>query len=48
MVNYVENISKSGLSIYDLVNPENTQLYIPTYELETILKKAMSQQTVDK
>ena len=41
MVNYVENISKSGLSIYDLVNPENTQLYIPTYELETILKNSL-------
>ena len=41
MVNYVENISRSGLSIYDLVDPENTQLYIPTYELETILKNSL-------
>ncbi|WP_295996792.1 hypothetical protein [uncultured Veillonella sp.] len=41
MVNYVENISRSGLSIYEPVDPENTQLYIPTHELETILVNSL-------
>lgn len=37
MINYPFNISQSGLSIYDPINPTNQNLYIPTYELERIL-----------
>ncbi|WP_312643594.1 hypothetical protein [Hydrogenoanaerobacterium sp.] len=41
MPNYINNIRKSGISIYELVSPENKDLFIPTIELENILNKAL-------
>lgn len=37
MINYVQNIYDSGMSIYDPINPEDGKLFIPTYALEQIL-----------
>ena len=39
MINYVKNICNSNLSIYDPIDPENRELYIPTYALEQILSE---------
>ena len=41
MINYPENIFRSGLSIYAPINPEDPYLYIPTEDLETILSKTL-------
>ena len=41
MINYPENICRSGLSIYAPINPEDPYLYIPTEDLETILSKTL-------
>ena len=41
MINYKANICHSGLSIYDRINPSDTNLYIPTEELEIILSDAL-------
>lgn len=41
MTNYIDNIVKSGLSIYDCVSVDNTELYIPTENLTDILSKAL-------
>lgn len=41
MINYPFNISQSGLSIYDTINPANSNLYIPTDALEIILANHM-------
>ena len=41
MINYPENIFRSGLSIYAPINPEHPYLYIPTEDLETILSKTL-------
>ena len=38
-MDYVENIKKSGLTIYDFVSKDNNDLYIPIIELESILDK---------
>ncbi len=38
MINYQYNISSSKLSIYDLISPLNRDLYIPTTELQYILR----------
>lgn len=40
-MDYVENIKKSGLTIYDFVSKDNNDLYIPIIELESILDKGM-------
>ena len=37
MINYVQNIYDSGMSIYDPINPDDRDLFIPTYALERIL-----------
>lgn len=41
MTNYPLNIHQSGLSIYDPISPDNRNLYIPSYALESILSDAM-------
>ena len=41
MINYPANIYRSGLSIYDPVDPEDPYLYIPTEDLEAILSESM-------
>lgn len=41
MINYVKNITKSGISIYDKIDSTNPYIYIPTNELEYILSKAL-------
>ena len=35
-MNYVENIKKSGLTIYDFISKDDKDLYIPIDELEKI------------
>ena len=37
MPNYVQNITDSKISIYDHINPEDRNLYIPTFALERII-----------
>lgn len=37
MINYVQNIYDSGMSIYDPIDPDDRELFIPTYALERIL-----------
>lgn len=37
MINYVQNLYDSGMSIYDPIDPDNRELFIPTYTLERIL-----------
>lgn len=37
MPNYVQNITDSKISIYDHINPEDRDLYIPTFALEQII-----------
>lgn len=37
MFNYTQNIQNSGFSIYDVISPEDKDLYIPTPILEEIL-----------
>lgn len=41
MKNYPENIRRSGLSIYDPIDPGDRYLYIPTEDLEVILSESM-------
>lgn len=41
MVNYQENISNRGISIYDLVEPNDENLYIPINLLEQILSESL-------
>lgn len=41
MVDYIRNIEESRLSIYDYIDPDNRDLYIPTYALERILSDAL-------
>lgn len=41
MINYPENIRRSGLSIYDPIDPDDRYLYIPTEDLEAILSESM-------
>lgn len=41
MVDYVNNIRRSGLSIYDSISPADEHLYIPTPVLEEILNTAL-------
>lgn len=46
-MDYVENIKKSGLTIYDFISKEDKSLYIPINELESILDKGMRGFSVD-
>ena len=41
MINYALNISQSGLSIYDEIDPENNDLFIPLFALEKLLSDAL-------
>jgi len=41
MINYTLNIKNSGLSIYDEIDPENCELFIPLSVLERILSDAL-------
>lgn len=41
MINYPLNISRNNLSIYDVINPADPDLYIPTTALELILADHM-------
>ena len=41
MINYPQNIRESGLSIYDMIDPANTSLYIPIHALEHILSNSL-------
>lgn len=41
MIDYTHNITSSGLSIYDEINPSNTELFIPLYALEIILSNSL-------
>ena len=40
-MSYVNNISKSGFTIYDFISKDDKELYIPIKELESILDKGM-------
>jgi hypothetical protein len=42
MTDYAKNIANKGLSIYDEVDPTNSNLYIPTVALEYILSQALT------
>lgn len=44
---YIENIRKSGLTIYDFISKDDTELYIPINELERILDEGMRGFSVD-
>lgn len=46
-MNYVENIKKSGLTIYDFISKDDKDLYIPIEELERIIEKGMVGVSVD-
>ena len=37
VINYFQNIYDSGMSIYDSINPDDRNLFIPNYALEQIL-----------
>ncbi len=41
MIDYVDNIRKSGVTIYDSIDCSDTDLYIPIYELERILSEEL-------
>ena len=41
MIDYKDNIMNSNLSIYESIDPENENLYIPTKKLQSILKEAL-------
>ena len=41
MVDYISNIEESRLSIYNHIDPDDRDLYIPTYALERILSDAL-------
>ena len=41
MIDYPQNIRESGLTIYDMINPSNTSLYIPIHILEDILSASL-------
>lgn len=41
MIDYTKNISASGLTIYDPISYDNSQLYIPTKELESLLSNSI-------
>lgn len=41
MINYACNISKSGLSIYDNIDANDPNLFIPINDLESILANHM-------
>jgi len=41
MINYVQNIYHSGLSIYDTINPANQELFIPTHVLERLIAEKL-------
>ena len=41
MIDYVKNIQASQLTIYDHIDPENSNRYIPTSTLEEILSNAL-------
>jgi len=41
VIDYTRNITNSGLSIYDEINPDNAELFIPLYALERILTNAL-------
>lgn len=41
MINYQRNIAESGLTIYEIIDPNNETLYIPTEQLQAIIKAAM-------
>lgn len=41
MIDYIRNIKESHLSIYDNIDPEDRNLYVPTYALEKILSDAL-------
>lgn len=41
MIDYPQNIRESGLTIYDMINPANTSLYIPIHALEHILSDSL-------
>ena len=46
-MDYVGNIKKSGLTIYDFISKDDKELYIPNKELESILDKEMRGFSVD-
>ncbi len=46
-MDYVGNIKKSGLTIYDFISKDDKELYIPNNELESILDKEMRGFSVD-
>lgn len=41
MIDYQRNIAESGLTIYEIIDPNNETLYIPTEHLQAIIKTAM-------
>lgn len=41
MINYQKNISQSGMTIYEIIDPNNETLYIPAEHLQAIIKDAM-------
>lgn len=41
MIDYQRNISESGLTIYEIIDPNNETLYIPTARLQEMIKDAM-------
>lgn len=41
MINYQRNIAESGLTIYEIIDPNNETLYIPTQRLQAIIESGM-------
>ena len=41
MINYIQNIYDSGLTIYDPIDKDDMELYIPTHILEQILQDSL-------
>ena len=41
MIDYQRNIAESGFTIYEIIDPSNETLYIPTEYLQAIIKDAM-------
>ena len=41
MIDYQRNIAESGFTIYEIIEPDNETLYIPTEHLQAIIKDAM-------
>ena len=41
MINFKRNIAESGLTIYEIIDPNDEMLYVPTVQLQAIIKDAI-------